>query len=203
MNARINLGNEGEGDENIQWKRGVRVLGVAESFEKDDTKSHVSGVIMRGDLRIDGFGFCMPTVGGKDASKELLRMFNQIARDDIRAWMLGGSVVSWFNIVDINLLYSETETPVVCVSYEDSEGIDEYIREYFPDDYQDRIELLASMGDRTKIRLESGFDVYVLAAGMSTRSARNLLNLFTLDGKIPEPIRVARLLAATFRQYVL
>ncbi len=202
MNEHIDLGSEEGNEENLQWKKGVRVLGVAESFEKNEPKSHVSGVIMRGDLRVDGFGFCMPTVGGRDASQELLRMFNQIARDDIRAWMLGGSVVSWFNIIDINLLYSETDVPVVCVSYEDSEGIDEYIREYFPDDYPDRIEILASMGDRTRIGLESGFDVHVLTAGMSTKSANNLLNIFTLDGKVPEPIRVARLLSATFREYM-
>ncbi|TFG14500.1 DUF99 family protein [Candidatus Thorarchaeota archaeon] len=201
MNEHIDLGNAEESDDNLQWKRGVRVLGVAESFEKDDTKSHVSGVIMRGDLRIDGFGFCLPTVGGRDASRELLKMFNRISRDDVRAWMLGGSVVSWFNIIDVNLLYAETGVPVACISYEDSEGIDKYIREYFPDDHQERIDLLKSMGERTKIALESGFDVYVLTAGMSTRSAKDLLNLFTLDGKVPEPIRVARLLSSTFREY--
>jgi len=201
MNEHIDLGNEEHNDEHLQWKTGVRVLGVAESFQKNEIKSHVSGVIMRGDLRVDGFGFCMPTVGGKDASEELLRMFNRISRDDIRAWMVGGSVVSWFNIIDINLLYSETGVPVACVSYEDSEGIDKYIKEYFPEDYQERIEILSSMGDRTKIRLKSGFDVYVLTAGMSTRSANNLLNLFTLDGKVPEPIRVARLLSSTFREH--
>ena len=43
-------------DTTIGWKKGVRVLGVAESFEKKQSHSILAGVVMRGDFRIDGFG---------------------------------------------------------------------------------------------------------------------------------------------------
>ncbi|MCK5303587.1 MAG: hypothetical protein KAJ96_10630, partial [Candidatus Thorarchaeota archaeon] len=43
------------------WKRGTRVLGVAESFKKSDKKGVVAGIVMRGDIRIDGTGVCRPT----------------------------------------------------------------------------------------------------------------------------------------------
>ena len=104
-----------------QWKTGVRVLGISESFNRGDTKSIVAGVIMRGDYRIDGFGVCRPIVGGTDSTTSLLSLYQRLDRPDIRAWMLGGSVISWFNIVDIVALHEATKIPVVSVSYNPSE----------------------------------------------------------------------------------
>ena len=117
MNSTHRLLTESPSENTSSWKRGVRVLGVAESFEKDQSYSVLAGVVMRGDLRIDGFSVCTPTIGGHDSTDELVSMFIHLNRKDIRAWMLGGSVISWFNIVDIISLYERTGTPVICVSY--------------------------------------------------------------------------------------
>jgi endonuclease V-like protein UPF0215 family len=178
------------------WKSGVRVLGVSESFTKDSERSVVAGVVMRGDLRIDGFGFCHPQVGGTDATAELLGMFRRLERGDVRAWLLGGGVISWFNVVDLRTLSAQTGIPVVCVSFDESNGLEKYIREYFPDDWQQRVETLEKAGDRRLVSLETGHSVYVVTAGIGVNRARQLLNLFTLDGRVPEPVRVARQLAA-------
>ncbi len=130
MNSKHHLGISTPTDATIGWKKGVRVLGVAESFEKSESRSVMAGVVMRGDLRIDGFSVCTPTIGGINSTEELISLFNRLNRKDIRAWMLGGSVVSWFNIIDISVLNVETDTPVICISYHPSEGIEKYLREY-------------------------------------------------------------------------
>ena len=183
-------------DAAIGWKKGVRVLGVAESFEKSETRSIMAGVIMRGDLRIDGFGVCTPTVGGKDSTRELISMFNRLNRKDIRTWMLGGSIISWFNIIDITALYESTDTPVICVSYHDSDGIEKYLKEYFPDDWKTRLNILERTGDRKIIQLPTGHSLYLSVAGIGMTRARNLISKLTIDGRIPEPVRVARTIAA-------
>ena len=169
---------------------------MSESFTKDSERSVVAGVVMRGDLRIDGFGFCHPQVGGTDATAELLGMFRRLERGDVRAWLLGGGVISWFNVVDLRTLSAQTGIPVVCVSFDESNGLEKYIREYFPDDWQQRVETLEKAGDRRLVSLETGHSVYVVTAGIGVNRARQLLNLFTLDGRVPEPVRVARQLAA-------
>lgn len=183
-----------------QWKEGTRVIGVAESFEKNDRISFVTGIIMRGDLRIDGVGFCNPTIGGWDSTDELIRMFKNMERKDIHAWMLGGCVISWFNPVDINRLAESTGIPVVCVSYEPSEGLDKYVREYFPDDWQQRMGRINAIGSRERFTLDSGFDAFVACSGIKNEAAQKLVNLFTSDGRIPEPIRIAKLVAAEVRK---
>ena len=182
------------------WKVGTRVLGVAESFQKTDERSIVAGVVMRGDLRIDGAGFCYPKVGGTDATDELVSMFNRIGRMDIRAWLLGGSIISWFNFVDLDKLATQTGVPVACVSYNPSDGIDGYIKEYFPEDWKSRLEILNRIGERKLVPLSDGFSVYLSVSGLDIQRALKLVDMFTLDGRVPEPIRVARVLSAALRR---
>jgi endonuclease V-like protein UPF0215 family len=182
------------------WKTGTRVLGVAESFQKTDKRSIVAGVVMRGDLRIDGAGFCHPKVGGTDATDELVSMFNRIDRMDIRAWLLGGSIISWFNFVDLDRLAELTGIPVTCVSYNPSDGIEEYIKEYFPEDWKSRLEILNRIGERKLVPLSDGFSVYLSASGLDIQRALKLVDMFTIDGRVPEPIRVARILSAALRR---
>ena len=196
MNSTHRLLTESPSENTSSWKRGVRVLGVAESFEKDQSFSVLAGVVMRGDLRIDGFSVCTPTIGGHDSTDQLVSMFIHLNRKDIRAWMLGGSVISWFNIVDIISLYERTGTPVICVSYHPSEGIEKYLKEYFPEDWKLRRDVLERTGVRTTIQLKTGHTLYLSVAGVSVPNARNLLNRMTLDGRVPEPVRVARTIAA-------
>jgi endonuclease V-like protein UPF0215 family len=178
------------------WKAGVRVLGIGESFNRDDEKSVVAGVVMRGDFHIDGFGVCRPIVGGTDSTDSLISLYQRLERPDVRAIMLGGSVISWFNIVDIIELHSETGVPVVSVTYNPSEGIEKYLKEYFPSDWKQRNQILERAGKRMEVTLRTGHEVYLSASGFSKTRAKQLVDQFTLDGKIPEPIRVARIQAA-------
>ncbi len=200
MNSVFTFPNDDMTQSRRHWKEGVRVLGVAESFEKSDAYSYLVGIIMRGDLKIDGFGFCTPKVGGHDATENLLAMYNKLDRKDVHAWMLGGCIISWFNTVDIHLLSNETDIPVICVSYDPSEGLDQYVKEYFPKDWEDRIEKINSIGTREKISLDSGYEVYIACSNIDIESARNLVNQFTSEGRVPEPIRLARQLAAEVRK---
>ncbi|MHA2379443.1 MAG: endonuclease dU [Candidatus Thorarchaeota archaeon] len=182
------------------WKKGVRVLGVSESFQRSDASSRVAAVVMRGDMRIDGIGFCGPRVGGTDATEQLISMYGRLARDDIRAWMLGGCIISWFNIVDTVKLYESTNVPVVCVSYNPSEGIERYIREYFPDDWQVRVNQMDRGGPREKVSLKTGHSVFIATAGLGLKKAQRLVDQFTLDGRVPEPVRVARIVASAIKR---
>jgi len=183
----------------VQWKAGIRVLGVAESFAKGDKTSYVAGVVMRGDLKIDGFGFCSPTVGGVDSTEQFIQMYHHMNRTDLRAWLLGGSIISWFNILDIHKIHEDTNTPVVCISYSPSEGLEKYVKEYFPEDWERRMASIDSIGTRQEVMLSHGLNAYIVSAGISISAATSLVDHFTHNGRIPEPVRVARQLAASIR----
>lgn len=182
------------------WKAGARVLGIAESFSKQDSTSTVVGIVMRGDLRIDGFGMCHPTVGGLDSTEEIIAMYKRLNRPDIRALMLGGSVISWFNIVNLQELYDAVNIPVISVTYEETEGIEKYIREYFPEDYEARMEMIRKGGERQEVSLDNNQSVFVNVVGMSILRCKDVLNTFVIEGRVPEPIRVSRLMAGVLRK---
>src|SRR5712692_465654 len=83
-------------------KKGIRALGVAESFRKNDTFSTLAGVVMRSDLIVDGFVFGRTTVGGDDSTLQIARMFSRLDRADVNLIILQGCVISLYNIVDVD-----------------------------------------------------------------------------------------------------
>ena len=180
-------------------KQGIRVLGISESFAGRGW-SVLCGVVMRRDLHIDGFCFGRVRVGGTDATTEIIRMVGSLNRQDINAILLNGWVIAWYNIIDPAGIASKTNLPVVCVSYNDSEGLTEHIRHHFPGD-EDRARAYENLGERIHIPLKTGLELYARGYGCPEHEVRQVCRIFTLHGKIPEPLRVARLCARTIMQY--
>jgi hypothetical protein len=174
-------------------KRGLRVLGVAESFT-GRASSTMAGVVMRKDLRIDGVALASLTVGGMDATDAVLAIIETLGRRDINVAMVSGSVVAWFNILDPEAISDRSGLPVIVVTYEDSEGLEEEILHHFPGD-EDRLRAYRKLGDRVPVELEGGAQIFIRATGISPEDAARVLKDFTRDGKVPEPVRVARLVA--------
>lgn len=175
-------------------KPALRVLGIAESFVRELPRSRLAGVVMRADLRIDGLAYASAIVGGDDATEAVLNIYKRLDRADVNALLLSGAVISWFNIIDLPRVYEETQKPLICLTYEESPGLEKYLREYFPE-AEGKLCLYQRLGEREMVRLKTGYEVYIRALGASAEEARVLLNRFTLDGRVPEPVRVARLAA--------
>ena len=76
-------------------KKGFRALGISESFVKGISKESIlAGVVMRADMKIDGFTFSRVTVGGTDATEKILEMYKRLRRDDINLFLLNGCVIN-------------------------------------------------------------------------------------------------------------
>ena len=174
-------------------KRGLRALGIAESFS-GRTLSTMAGVVMRKDLRIDGVAITSLTVGGMDATCAVLGIIASLGRRDINVVMVSGSVVAWYNILDPEAIARESGLPLIVVTYEESEGLEGDIIHHFPGD-EDRLRAYRNLGERIPVQLKDGSQVFIRPAGLSTDDAARILRDFTRDGKVPEPVRVARLVA--------
>ncbi|MEM4294548.1 MAG: DUF99 family protein [Candidatus Caldarchaeum sp.] len=177
-------------------KKGIRCLGFAESFRKEaGSKAVIAGVVMRSDLLIDGVGVAACSVGGLDSTDSIMSIWRNLEREDINFTMLGGSVISWFNVVDLPKVFRTTATPLVCISYRDSEGLDDVFIRRFPDDWSRRLEIHRGNGERYRVVLKTGYNLYVRCFGVELDEAVRLINKFTLSGRYPEPVRVAKLVA--------
>jgi endonuclease V-like protein UPF0215 family len=176
-------------------KRAIRALGVAESFEAGDKKSTLAGVVMRTDLVTDGFVLGRATVEGDDATKAIARMYRKLGRNDVNVLMLSGCIISLYNIIDVDALAERLKVPVVCVTYKESSGIERSIMHRFGNKAPPKLEAYKKLGKRKRLELKTGYAVYYRASSITDLEVERLLNMFTLQGGIPEPVRVAKLLA--------
>ena len=185
-------------------KKGIRAFGVSESFIKSRSRESIlAGVVMRSDLIVDGFSFATVTVGGMDSTQRIVEMIENLGRDDVNVILLNGCVISWYNVVDLNLLAESTKLPLICVTYRKSKGLERFFKELFSEDYEERIEVYRRNGPRTEVTLRTGKRVFIRFIGMDLEEAESVLNKFTLVGSIPEPLRVARLLARSLMRSTL
>ncbi|PCN50794.1 hypothetical protein B6U99_02520 [Candidatus Geothermarchaeota archaeon ex4572_27] len=184
-------------------KKGVRMLGIAESFRKGGPRSILVGVVQRADLVLDGFAVAFPTVGGLDATDKVIELYRSLGRQDIDVIAISGVVISWYNVIDLERVHRETGRPLISITYEESEGLLEHFKRNFPDDWRVRWEIHERNGERVKVRLKTGYHVFVRQFGMSLEEAVYVLNKFTLEGKKPEPIRVAQLIASRLAKAIL
>ena len=178
-------------------KKGIRGLAIAESFSQDSKKSVLSGIVMSTDLIIDGFVMGHSTVGGDDATDAILEMHKRLDRSDISFLLISGIVISLYNIVNLKRISEETGLPVIGVTYEESEGIEDAIKHHFPDSYESKLAEYSKLGSREKITLHTSYNLYIRNEGCTLLEAKQLLDKITLQGSVPESLRIAQLLANT------
>jgi endonuclease V-like protein UPF0215 family len=182
------------------FKSGIRVLGIAESFVPSvDKESLLAGVVMRKDRIIDGFAFSKTKVGGDDATSKIISLYESLQRNDVNVMMLSGAVISFYNVVDLDRVHAKTRLPLVCLTYRESAGLEDSIRRHFPKAHSRKLARYGRLGERKGVELRTGKRVFVRALGLDDEDLRQLLDAFSLEGKYPEPVRVAGLLAAAMR----
>ena len=178
-------------------KKGLRGLVIAESFTQNSKKSILAGVVMRRDFVIDGFVFGNATLEGDDATETILSMYKKLNRPDISYLLISGIIISMYNIIDLKKISKSLGLPVIGVTYQNSEGIEEAIRHHFPDSYESKLKEYQKLENRDKITLNTSYDIYIRKEGCTLSDAKHLLDELTLQGSFPEPLRVAQLLAKT------
>ena len=178
-------------------KKGIRGLAIAESFSQDSKKSVLSGIVMSTDLVIDGFVMGHSTVGGDDATDAILTMYKKLDRPDVSFLLISGIVISLYNIIDLKRISEEIGLPVIGVTYEESKGIEDAIKYHFPDSYKSKLAEYSKLGSREKITLHTSHNLYIRKEGCTLLEVKQLLDKITLQGSIPEPLRIGQLLANT------
>lgn len=182
-------------------KRGIRVFGIAESFVKTDTASSLAGIIMRRDRIIDGIVLSDVTIKGNDSTEKILSMFHSLKRNDINCIMLDGLIISIYNIIDAEEIAAKTGVPVIAITFRPSVGLDQTLERNFPQESKQKLEQYYRLGEREKILLKTGKFIYLRYWGIRSREAIVVVNAFTLQGAIPEPIRIAKLAAHAMKRF--
>lgn len=176
-------------------KKEIRVLGIDDMpFSFNEPRVDIVGVVMRGGVYLEGVLKTTITVDGDDATEAIISMVERTRhRKQLKVIMIDGAALGGFNIVDCALVHERTKIPVITVTRNkpDMESIKEALQKHFSD-WKRRWELL--QGTAMK-EITLTYPVYAASWGLSTAEVRDILKLSIVRGAIPEPLRVAHLIA--------
>jgi uncharacterized protein len=125
-------------------------------------------------------------------------MYHNLERNDIGFILLDGMIISMFNIVDGESIYNSTGIPVIIITFRTSQGIDNIIKKIFPDSYETRLKLIEKLGKRDTIFLKTNKFLLIRTWGIKLEDAVKLINSFLLQGSIPEPIKLAKIISRAY-----
>lgn len=151
---------------------------------------------------VEDVAFTTATVGGVDGTEAATKILNNLARPDVSLIMLDGCVVSFYNWIDGETLWRRFGKPVACYVFEEPRGkVEDAVRKIFPD-WPQRLEAIKKMGDPTPYYTKSGYKIYIRSWGIDPIDAGRAAEAMTKVGKIPEPIRIAKILAWNVREFL-
>ncbi len=171
-------------------KSEIRVLGIDDSALINE-KVTIIGAFFRGGEQLDGVLCSEITKDGMDATDAVIRMVtNSRYYGQIRVIMLDGVTYAGFNPIDIDNVFKETTIPViVCMrSYPDFERI-KLALENLPDKER-RWEIIQRAG-----KIYRANSIFIQVCGIDTQSAYEIVRITSTHSNIPEPLRVAHLIA--------
>jgi endonuclease V-like protein UPF0215 family len=184
----------------VTWvKPEIRIVGfddAAFDFGSAGKSVPVVGVIYRGGSFIDGMLRTDVTIDGADATDRLAERINSTRhRQQLKVIMLDGITLGGFNVVDAKRLHEETSLPVIIVNRKmpDLKAVRKAL-ERFPDS-DSRWQAIRNAGKIKTYSFKNGKNLYYQSIGLDDEEAEEILALSSTHGFVPEPLRVAHLIA--------
>jgi endonuclease V-like protein UPF0215 family len=172
------------------------LLGIDDGpFKFSHKKVPIVGVIMRAPSYIECVCRSEVTVDGIDANEKLELLINSSNyKDQIRLIMFDGVALGGFNIIDIESLFKTTQIPITTITRTkpDMNLIKDTLKKHFSD-WKLRWESIENL---ELLRIETNYNpIYIKHIGLEKSEVERLIRITTVRGALPEPIRVAHLIA--------
>ena len=108
--------------------------------------------------------------------------------------MLDGITFGGFNLANIKEIFDKTEIPVIVImrKFPNFERIKKALMRF--EDHEKRWNFILAAG--TVFKIENKEPIYIQISGIDLEDAKEIVALSTTRSAIPEPIRVAHLIAA-------
>jgi len=179
-------------------KSEIRILGFDDgAFEaKSSQPVPVIGVIYRGGKILDGALKTEVAVDGTEATEKLVKLINSTRhKQQLKVIMFDGITVAGFNMIDIKEIHEKTNIPVIVINRKmpDLKSVKNALKRF--DDFENRWKTVEDAGEIKECYVKDFKKVYFQHIGMDEETAKEVIKLSSTRGFIPEPLRVAHLIA--------
>lgn len=181
-------------------KSEIRVVGIDDGRFVPHTKGTVIvvGVVYRGGCWFEGVMHTKISIDGLDATEKLGSMIKDSSYyGELRVVVLDGITFAGFNVVDISKLSASVGLPVISV-VRDKPDLDE-IKCALKNlsEFEQRWQSMQNAGRLFVVEVREGKNpVYMQTAGILIEDAKMILRITSTRSNIPEPLRVAHLIAS-------
>jgi endonuclease V-like protein UPF0215 family len=178
-------------------KQEIRILGVDDSPFPSHTTDEVMlvGTVFRAGSWLDGVLSTYIHGDGTDATEKISEMVkNSRNLDQLGVIMLDGITFGGFNIVNIRQIFESTGIPVIVImrKFPNFERIKKALKKF--DDWEDRWANVIEAGEVYSV--DRPEPIYIQIHGIEREDAEDIVRLSTTRSSIPEPLRVAHIIAA-------
>ncbi len=156
----------------------------------------IVGAIFRGGKFLDGLLSTKIEKDDMDATEKIIKSIKKSRHyDQLSLIMLDGISYGGFNLVDIKKLNKETNLPVMAIQRKvpNIKKFSDAMKIF--KDHKKRIAVVKKAGKFYRYKVSQG-DVFYQRCGISDDSCRKILAMTCVRSNIPEPIRVAHLIAS-------
>lgn len=178
-------------------KKQVRVLGIDDSpFSFRTERALVVGVVARLPMYMEGIMRTEVSVDGCDANDAIIAMLERSRyTEQLKLIMIDGVAVGGFNIIDINRINKATGVPCATVTRElpDFEKMEDALRAHFPD-WRERLSVI-KRNPLFRVGAKN-HSLYATAAGIDGDTLDEMIKESTVQGALPEPLRIAHLISS-------
>jgi endonuclease V-like protein UPF0215 family len=175
----------------------IRLLGIDDSpFTFNDSYTRLIGVVMRGSSYLECVLSRQVSIDGDDATCICIDMIEKTKyKKQLKGILLDGVTLGGFNVVNIKEIHSFTELPVITITRDkpDFKKIEIALKKNFGD-WQKRFKVIKN-GKLYKITTKHN-PIYVKFVGLNLEEVKEIIKISTIRGVIPEPIRVAHIIAS-------
>ncbi len=183
----------------------IRVLGVDDGVFIPHSKGLVDvvGVVFRGGYWLDGVMRTEVEVDGLDGTEKVASMIIESPHyKQLRIIMLSGITLAGFNVVDIKELYNKTGLPVIAITRNmpNMKEIEQAI-ERLPEK-EKRWRAIQNAGEMIKVQTRKEEEpIYMQIAGIKREDAEKIVKITSTRSNIPEPLRVAHIIASGLTKF--
>jgi endonuclease V-like protein UPF0215 family len=182
-----------------QIKPEIRILGIDDGPFEPRAVGRVPlvGVVFRGGRWLDGVLSTTIEQDGTDATERVVEMINQSRhRGQLRIVMADGVTFAGFNVLDVKKMFKQTGLPAIVVSRELPNMTDVRKAIKHLPDWRERWKIVKDSGKIYPVRTKRrAAPVYMQFVGMRRADAEQVMKLSSTRSLIPEPLRVAHLIA--------
>ena len=156
----------------------------------------IVGAVFRGGKFLDGLLSTKIKKDGMDATEKIIRSIKKSRHyDQLSLIMLDGISYAGFNLVDIKQLNKKTKLPIIVIQRKlpNTKKFNEAMKIF--KDYKKRVSIVRKAGKFHRYKTSKS-NIFYQKCGISDDYCRKLLDITCIRSNVPEPVRVAHLIAS-------